>query len=112
MIAVHRLNTPTGVRFIERGLGMVRDATGDDELAARYFRAIGYYITGVVLDETAGYAKGPSAADPVSDEYIARECPLLARTGRYFARGEWDRTFELGLAALLAAIEGSKRHES
>jgi AcrR family transcriptional regulator len=105
VIAVHRLNTPTGVRFIERLLGLVRDATGDDETAARYFRAIGYFLMGTGLDETSGYAKGPSAAEPVSDEFVARECPLLARSARYFARAEWDRTFELGLEAMLSAVE-------
>jgi AcrR family transcriptional regulator len=110
VIAVHRLNTPIGVRFIERVLQIVRDATGDDELAARYFRAGGYYLMGTGLDETAGYAKGPSAAEPVSDEFIARECPLLARTARYFARSEWDRTFEVGLEAMLAAIARSARN--
>jgi len=109
IIAVHRLNTPVGVRFIERLLGLVRDATGDDESAARYFRAIGYYLMGVGLDETSGYAKGPSAAEPVSDEFIERECPLLARTARFFQRGEWDRTFEVGLEAMIAAIERSAK---
>ena len=105
VIAVHRLNTPTGVRFIERILGLVRDVTGDDESAARHFRAIGYFLMGTGLDETSGYAKGPSAAEPVSDEFVARECPLLARSARYFARAEWDRTFELGLEAMLSAVE-------
>lgn len=104
IIAVHRLNTPTGVRFIERILGMVRDATGgDDETAARHFRAVGYYLAGAALDETAGYAKGPSAAEPASNELIAKECPLLTRSARYFQRPEWDKTFELGLEALFAA---------
>ena len=104
IIAVHRLNTPAGARFIERLLGLARDATGDDESAARYFRAIGYFLMGTGLDETSGYAKGPSAAEPVSDAFIARECPLLARTGRYFGRPQWDATFELGLEAMLAAV--------
>jgi len=109
VIAVHRLNTPVGVRFIERLLGLVRDATGDDELAARYFRAVGYFLMGTGLDETSGYAKGPSAAEPVSNEFIARECPLLARTARYFARPEWDATFELGLEAMMSAVERSAK---
>lgn len=104
LVAVHRLNTPSGVRFIERLLAIVRAATGDDELAARYFRAVGYFLMGTGLDETAGYAKGPSAAEPVSDEFIARECPHLARSARFFQRKEWDRTFELGLEALLDAV--------
>jgi AcrR family transcriptional regulator len=104
LVAVHRLNTPAGVRFIERILGMVRDATGDDETAARYFRAVGYYLIGAGLEETAGYAMGPSAAEPVSDEFIAKQCPLLVRSARYFQRPEWDRTFALGLDALFAAM--------
>jgi AcrR family transcriptional regulator len=110
LVAVHRLNTPWGVRLIERVLQAVRDVVGDDELAARYFRASGYYLMGVGLDETSGYAKGPSAAEPVDDEFIARECPLLARTARYFQRGEWDRTFELGLEAMISAIERSAQN--
>lgn len=109
LIAIHRLNTPTGVRFIERILGMVRDATGgDDETAARYFRAVGYYLVGAGLDETSGYAKGPSAAEPVSNEFIAKECPLLARTAKYSQRSEWDKTFELGLEGLFAAASPRK----
>ncbi len=104
VIAVHRLNTEAGVRFIERLLGITREITGDDELAARHFRAIGYYLMGTGLDETAGYARGPSAAEPVADEFIARECPQLMRSARFFGRGEWDRTFELGLEAMLAGL--------
>lgn len=101
LVAVHRLNTPTGVRFVEAVLRMMRDATGDEEAAARYFRALGYYLAGAGLDETSGYAKGPSAAEPVSNDFIERECPLLFGSARYFQRTEWDRTFELGLEALL-----------
>jgi AcrR family transcriptional regulator len=104
VLAVHRLNTEVGVRFIERCLAIAGAVTGDDESAARHFRTLGYYIMGAGLDETSGYAKGPSAAEPVSDEFIARECPRLARSARYFQRSEWDRTFELGLEAMLAGI--------
>jgi hypothetical protein len=59
---------------------------------------------GAGLDETAGYAKGPSAAEPVSDDYIAEHCPRLAAAAPYFRRAEWDRTFELGVEALLAGV--------
>jgi len=104
VVAVHRLNTETGVRFIERVLALVREVTGDDERAARYFRAVGYYLMGVGLDETSGYAKGPSAAAPASEEFIARECPRLARAAPFFQRKEWDATFEAGVEALLAAM--------
>ncbi len=105
VIAVHRLNTPTGVRFIERVLEIAYGITGDEESAARSFRALGYYLMGAALDETMGYAKGPSAAEPVDGEFIARECPLLARSAKYFQRDQWDRTFERGLEDLLEALE-------
>jgi AcrR family transcriptional regulator len=101
LIAVHRLNTPTGVRLIERVLSLVRAAIRDDALAARHFRVLGYYLTGAALDETAGYAQGPSAAEPVSDDYVAAHCPQLAAAAPYFKPAEWERTFALGLEALL-----------
>jgi AcrR family transcriptional regulator len=106
IVAVHRLNTPTGVRFIERVLAMANEITGDEESAARSFRTLGYYLMGAALDETMGYAKGPSAAEPVDGAFIARECPHLARAARFFQRDQWDRTFELGMEAMLAELAG------
>ena len=111
-MAVHRLNTQAGVRFIETVLSLIRDAVGDDELAARYFRAAGYYLVGAGLDETAGYAKGPSAAQPVSDAYIREHCPRLTQAASYFQRGEWDTTFELGLEALLRSMAADATRRS
>jgi AcrR family transcriptional regulator len=105
ILGVHRLNTPTGVRFLEKILGIMRDITGEDESAARAFRALGYYLMGCALDETMGYSKGPSAAEPADDAFIARECPHLARSARFFKRAEWDKTFELGMEAMLSALE-------
>ena len=104
VIGVHRINTPTGVKYLERVLTIIREVVGDDELAARTFRTLGYYLVGVALSETLGYAKGPSAADPVDDEFVARECPQLARSARYFQQKEWDKTFELGLEQMLAGL--------
>ena len=104
LVALHRLNTQTGVRTIERILQQMRAVLADPEKAARHFRTVGYYLTGAALDETAGYARGPSAAEPVSNAYIARECPTLAAAARYFQRSEWDATFALGVDAMLAAV--------
>jgi AcrR family transcriptional regulator len=104
IVAIHRLNTPTGIRFIESLLEQVHAVAPDDELAARWFRAIGYYMMGCCLDETSGYATGPTAAEPVDDAYIAAHAPHLARGARTFERAQWQRTFELGLEALLGAL--------
>lgn len=105
LVAIHRLNTPTGIRYIESMLEVVYAVVPDTELAARHFRVVGYYLMGCCLDETAGYATGPTAAEPVDDDYIRRHAPRLARSARYFAQSQWQRTFELGLDALVDAIE-------
>ena len=102
--ALHRLNTPRGVQFIETVLGVIRAAVPDDELAARYFRVAGYYLVGAALDETAGYAKGPTAAEPVDDAHIRAHCPQLAQASRYFHHDQWDATFELGVEALIDSM--------
>src|SRR5262245_60270100 len=62
---VHRTNTRGGLAWLERVVRIFSDAGFDTETAARAFRSVGYYLAGAVLDETAGYAKGPTAADPV-----------------------------------------------
>ena len=101
LVAVHRLNMPAGVLFIERIVRLVRSASPDAESAARLFRAVGYYLTGACLDETSGYARGPSAAQPVSDAFIREHCPNLVEAAPFFQRDHWDATFELGVALLV-----------
>jgi AcrR family transcriptional regulator len=104
LIVLHRLNTPVGVRFIESVLTLIHAISPEPRFVAQSFRAVGYYLTGAALDETAGYASGPSAADAVSDQYIARECPRLTAAAPYFKPEWWDSTFELGLETLLTGM--------
>jgi AcrR family transcriptional regulator len=108
--AVHRLNTLAGVGYIDSIIGILRDAGFSDRDAARYFREIGYYLTGAALDETAGYANGPSAAEPVSDETIATDFPNLAAAAPYFHPEQFEATFETGLEILLEGIR--RAHEA
>ena len=66
---------------------------------------LSYYVTGAALDETSGYAKGPSAAEPVPNEIVARDYPMVASVGPYFRFGSFDATFFAGLDLLLDGIE-------
>jgi len=102
LVALHRLNMPAGIRFIESVLSVIHWKMQDPELTARHFRAMGYYLIGACLEETAGYAGGPSAAEPVDDDFVAREAPHLAMAARYFAPSEWQQTWQLGVDALIA----------
>ena len=104
-IALHRHNTRVGLTWLERILSVLRDAGLDMEMTARFFRVVGYYVVGGVLDETSGYAKGQSAVDPVPDDEVARTYPEVAAVNRYFKPAEHEATFTLGLAALLDRVE-------
>ena len=105
--AVHRLNTRARVAFINGVIGILREAGFSDD-AARYFREIGYYLVGAALDETAGYAQGPSAAEPVSDAIIAADFKHLAAAAPYFQPAHFQVTFETGLEILLEGIRRAK----
>ncbi|WIW45544.1 TetR/AcrR family transcriptional regulator C-terminal domain-containing protein [Bradyrhizobium sp. 62B] len=109
--AVHRLNTPAGVAYIDGIIGILREAGFSDRDAAIYFRELGYYLTGAALDETAGYARGPSSAEPVSNETIAASFRHLAAAAPYFQPAHFDATFETGLEILLAGIERSAQRQ-
>ena len=107
--AVHRLNTLRGVTFIDAVIGILRTAGFPDGEAARYFREIGYYLMGAALDETAGYARGPSAVEPVSGEVIAASFPNLNAAAPFFQPTHFQKTFETGLEILLDGIGRAAR---
>jgi AcrR family transcriptional regulator len=103
-IVLHRSNTAAGLAYLNEVLTIFRDAGFDTEMTARLFRAVGYYITGAALDEAAGYAKGPSAVEPVPDEVAARDYPLITAINPYFKPSEREATFALGVEILLEGI--------
>lgn len=105
-VALHRLNTAGGLKLLDYMLAIFFDAGLNTESAVRLFRAtISYYAIGAALDETAGYAKGPSAVNPPSEAEIAALYPRIVVASRYFRQEEWDRTFEIGFRIMLDGIE-------
>jgi hypothetical protein len=84
--AVHRLNVAAGVGFIESVLRLIHAATEDDELTARQFRVLGHCVFGAGIDETPGYARGPSAAEPGDAAFIVRGGRRLAAARRSSSR--------------------------
>ena len=111
-LVVYRMNSPEGLGMLEKILGIFLRAGFSPEQAAKYFRLTGYYFMGATLDETSGYAKGPSAAEPVPDTVIARDYPTVVSVGPYFKPGNFDDTFFTGLDLLLDGIEIAHRGSS
>lgn len=104
-VALHRHNTRAGLAWLERMLTVFRDAGLDTETAARFFRLVGYYVIGAALDETSGYARGHSAAEPVPEREVAESFPEVIAVNHYFQAAEHDTTFRLGLGILLDRLE-------
>lgn len=104
-LVVYRMNSPEGLGMLEKILGIFLRAGFSPEQAARYFRLTGYYFMGATLDETSGYAKGPSAAEPVPEAILARDFPTVVAVGPFFNASSFDATFFTGLDLLLDGIE-------
>jgi AcrR family transcriptional regulator len=105
VVSTHRLNTPQALGWLNQTLGMFRRAGFDERTAAHAFRVMGYYLNGAILDETNGYAKGPSSVQVVTPEMLARDYPDVWSAGAHFSRENWDSIFELGLGMMLDGFE-------
>lgn len=108
-LATHRMNTEAGLAWLNSVLATFRECGFDAAMTARLFRVLGYFLMGCAIDETAGYANGPSAAEPLP-EYVERtRFPDVAAVGPYFQASQWDGHFEFGLDALLTVIRNAPR---
>jgi AcrR family transcriptional regulator len=100
-IATHRMNTPKCLVWLDAVLSLFREGMDNDEEAARLFRAVGYYLIGAGIEETAGYSRGPSTVAPVPDEVMAAAYPNVVAAATYFAPEAREATFVTGLDALI-----------
>jgi AcrR family transcriptional regulator len=107
-VLLHRLNTRRGLEWLESVARIFVDAGFDAESGARAFRIVGYYLMGAIIDETAGYARGPSAAEPVPPAEQAAIAPTVAAFGPYFSSEQWETTFLAGLDVVLSELERLK----
>lgn len=103
-LALHRWNSPTGIAFLGEILDCFHAAGLSDELAARGFRVLGYYMLGATLDEISGYAQGPSSLSPITQEALSMQYAAVAQAGRWFVPEHVDKTFELGLNLVLQGL--------
>jgi AcrR family transcriptional regulator len=106
---LHRMNSRSGLAWLESVARIFADAGFDAESGARAFRILGYYLMGAIMDETAGYKRGPSAAEPVPPAEQAAIAPTIIAFGPYFASEHWEATFLAGLELVLGELERLKR---
>ena len=105
--AIFRMNHRSGMAFLDQIL-RIFEATGlPPRERAILFRTISYYVTGAGLDESLGYAKGPSAVEPITDNEAALQFPSVMAVGPYFARSHHEEIFLTGLETLLDGVQAA-----
>lgn len=103
--ATFRMNNRAGLTFLDGILRIFQDTGLPVEAQARHFRILSYFLTGACLDETLGYAKGPSATTPVPAEEARRDFPAIMAVGPFFAPDRHQATFDAGVEVLIAGIQ-------
>ena len=112
-ISVYRMNSRAGLAMLNDVLEIYAASGLSVEMQARHFRVLGYYLMGACLDETQGYAKGPSSASPVPMEEARASFPAIMAVGRFFAPEYHQTTFATGIDVLIAETERElARHQA
>lgn len=103
ILVTHRLNHREGLAWLDQIARMfdLPGSSASTERKATVFRIISYFITGAAIDEALGYAKGPSAAEPVPMEEAQRDFPAILGIGAHFGKEHHLGFYEEGLAVLL-----------
>jgi AcrR family transcriptional regulator len=100
----HRFNTEATLAVLESILQVFRDAGLRGEQAARRFRTWMHFVMGALLDETAGYSKGPGASNPPPDEVVAERFPLVTALGPYNRPAHHEAHFRFGVESVLRGL--------
>jgi len=103
----HRFNSQRGLEVLERFLAMFHEAGCGPEAAAGLFRFTIHWMMGFCLDETGGFAKGPSAIEPVPGDVIRRDFPRVSQLEPFNGPEHFDGLFEAGLARVVVAVEAA-----
>jgi hypothetical protein len=107
-VATHRMNTPKALAWLNSIIGLFGESGLPHAEAVRLFRSTSYFLMGAGLDETAGYARGPSTVAPVPEDVMARDFPEVAGAAPFFRPAQFDATFELGWETMLTGIEAMR----
>ncbi|HEY8079627.1 MAG TPA: TetR/AcrR family transcriptional regulator [Labilithrix sp.] len=100
LLATRRFATEGTWRFLEGLFDLARREGLDDRTAARFFRLVSSYCSGVALDELAGVRQ----ADRKSPRPAPADFPRLASASAWLQPEHYDDVFSFGLEVLLEAL--------
>jgi AcrR family transcriptional regulator len=105
VLLTHRLNHREGLTMLEK-IARLLDVPGvPSERQAQLFRVLSHYMMGAALDEALGFARGPSATEPVPPDVARAEFPGIMALGRHFGADNHLALFLTGLDLIIGWID-------
>jgi len=108
IITTHRLNHREALEWLDACVAAMFHTPIPTDRMATIFRVFSYFMTGAAIDESLGYAKGPSAADPYPMDDFPRAFPHIAAIGQYFGPQYRDGYFDAGINLLMDWFEAEE----
>lgn len=105
LIPTRRFNTERTIMLYEQVLEAFADLGFDGELSARYFRTLGYFVSGAGLADIAGRAQQADATPVKLESFSDPRFPLVSKVVPHLRAAKLDAVFEFGLDVIFAALE-------
>jgi AcrR family transcriptional regulator len=104
LIPSRRFNTERSFAQYEEVLEAFRDLGFDAALSARYFRSVGYFVSGAGLADIASRARQPDATPVQLETFKNERFPLVSAVAPHLRADRLDAVFEFGLDILFDAM--------
>lgn len=105
LVATRTFATESTYGFLESLFALAEKQGIDDRTAARFFRAVGAYCSGIALNELASRDEEKDPDAPAVRARFAR----VSAVSKWLAPQHFDDLFEFGLEILLGALAESVR---
>lgn len=104
LIPTRRFTTERSLAQYEKILGAFHDVGLDAALSARYFRTIGYFVSGAGLADIASRAQQPDATPVRLEDFDDPRYPLVSAVVPHLRADNLGAIFEFGLDRIFDAM--------
>jgi len=105
LVPTRRFNTESSFAMYEKILQVFQDLGLNAELSAKYFRTLGYFVSGAGLADIAGRAQQPDATPVRLETFSDPQYPLVSAVAPHLRADKLDEVFEFGLDLIFAAMK-------
>ena len=105
LVPTRRFNTENSIIMYEKVLRVFKSLGFNAELSARYFRTIGYFVSGAGLADIASRAQQPDATPVRLETFNDPDYPLVSSVVPYLRSDKLDAVFEFGLDVISTVMQ-------